>query len=228
MLLLFIIACGYDYMTGDGDEEEQTEFTGNEGSAILAIGDSMLAWNREEGASIPEVIGEELDLEVNNVAVSGAYISADEEDMHIPNQYAAGDWPWVVMDGGGNDLMDECGCGDCDENLNTILSEDGDAGELFDLVQQITDDGSRVALIGYFSMPQQAEEFSNCNDELAVLVERATRMSENIDGMIFFDSRQIVSYEETPYAYDEDYVHPSIEGSELVGVEVADAMLNAE
>ena len=224
MLFLFIVACGYDYMAG----EEQTEFSGNEGNAILAIGDSMLAWNREEGASIPEVIAQELELEVSNVAVSGSYISSDEEDMHIPNQYTSGDWPWVVMDGGGNDLMDECYCGDCEENLNSILSEEGDEGELFDLVQQITNDGSRVALVGYFSMPEQAEEFSNCNDELAILVERATRMSENIEGMLFFDSRQVVSYEETPFAYDEDYVHPSIEGSELVGIELAAAMQGIE
>ena len=48
------------------------------------------------------------------------------------------------------------------------------------------------------------------------------------DGMLFFDSRQVVSYEETPYAYDDDFVHPSIEGSELVGIEVAASMKNAQ
>ena len=203
-----------------------SEFTGDESNAILAIGDSMLAWNREEEASIPEVVAQELDFEVNNVAVSGSYISSDDEDMHIPNQYKAGAWPWVVLDGGGNDLMDECGCEDCEENLDTILTENGDGGELYDLVQQMTNDGSQVALIGYFSMPQQAEDFYKCNDELAALVERSKRMNDQVDGMIFFDSRQVVSYEQTPEAYDDDFVHPSIEGSALIGREVAASINN--
>jgi acyl-CoA thioesterase I len=203
-------------------------FQGEEGS-ILAIGDSMLAWNLEEEQSIPEVVGRELDIEVHNVSVSGAYISSDDTDSHIPSQYDTGGWSWVVMNGGGNDLNDECGCGDCTENLNSILSEDGEEGELFDLVQQIVDDGSRVALVGYFSMPEQAEYgFSECNDELEILVERTSRMTEKLDGVLFLDSREVISYEETPEAYDEDFVHPSIEGGGLIGAEVAAMIRDAQ
>lgn len=216
MLFSLFMACGVEY-------------SGGEEGSIFSVGDSMLAWNREEGLSIPQVVGRELDMDVENASVSGAYISTDDAEFSIPEQYYAGEWSWVVMDGGGNDLNDECGCGDCSDNINSIISEDGTEGSLVDLVQQIVDDGARVALVGYFSMPEQAEfGFAECNDELEVLVQRSYTMTEQVDGVVFLDSRDVISYEETPQAYDEDFVHPSVEGGALIGAEVAALIRNAQ
>jgi acyl-CoA thioesterase-1 len=199
----------------------------SEDSQLLAIGDSMLAWHLEDGVSIPEVVGEQLGLSTENASISGAYLSSGG-DSDIPLQYEAGDWSWVIVNGGGNDLTDECACGDCDEVLDGILSEDGDEGTLFDLVSQIVDDGSRVALVSYFEMPEEAGEgFYECNDELAELVLRSTSMSEQFSDVIFFDSRSVVSVEDTPDAYDEDFVHPSVVGAELVGSGLAEMMSEA-
>ena len=196
-------------------------------SDILAIGDSMLAWNLEEGGSIPEVAGEDLGFSTENAAISGSYLSSgDDED--IPLQYQAGDWSWVIVNGGGNDLTDECACGDCDEVLDGILSEESDGGTLYELVSQIVEDGSGVALLSYFEMPEESGPgFYECNDELEKLVLRSTALADRNPEVVFLDSRGVVSIEENPEAYDDDFVHPSPQGSEMVGVALAGLMREA-
>ena len=71
---------------------------------LFAIGDSYLAWNREDGGSIPEIAGKELGLTVENISVSGAQMLGGPEA--IPDQYVSSTWDWVVIGGGGNDVND--------------------------------------------------------------------------------------------------------------------------
>ena len=84
-----------------------------EGSKILAVGDSIFEWGLG-GDSAPEIVGDVLNLPVYNAAISGSMISSNEEGS-IPNQYFEGDWDWVIMDGGANDLNELCQCGDCSQ-----------------------------------------------------------------------------------------------------------------
>ena len=109
MLLLTFLACAEPYR-GDIDNAE-----------LYTVGDSILDWFVGQG-SVPEVVGETLDRSVYNAAIAGSHFLDDEG---IPAQYQDGPWGWLIMDGGANDLNDRCRCGDCDDVLDSILSEDG-------------------------------------------------------------------------------------------------------
>ena len=89
-----------------------------EESKIYAVGDSVFEWGLGE-YSAPEVVGKVLNIPVYNAAISGSMISTNE-DWSIPNQYEDGDWDWVILDGGANDLNELCQCGDCTEVNSNI------------------------------------------------------------------------------------------------------------
>ena len=75
---------------------------------MLAIGDSFFDFHSDDESSIPHVAAAELGKTVANASVSGALLL--EGDEAIPDQYVAGDWEWVIVDGGGNDVNDLCEC----------------------------------------------------------------------------------------------------------------------
>ena len=198
---------------------------GEELEGILGLGDSIMAWNLEEGASIPEVAGDELGVNVVNRAISGSYWTTDEGDA-IPDQYVAGDWEWVIVDGGGNDMNDECLCGDCEANMTELISEDGTEGDAVDFIEQVLDDGVKVALMSYYPMPEDAQGgFALCNEEVEMLRDRYLALAERHDQLLIVDAALVVTPESTPEAYDEDRVHPSQEGSRIVGTYFAEQML---
>ena len=202
-------------------DDEQGEFTGQ----IQAIGDSFLDFYSEEEESIPHVIGNELGLEVQNNAVSGAVLLGSDG---ISSQYESGSWDWVIVNGGGNDLEEQCGCGDCDDYMDEIISEDALSGVLPELLYTIQEDGNRIVLMSYFSIPNEAEEFSACNDELAIMRERYQLFADNHEAVIFVDAGDVVSYDAQPEAYAEDLIQPSPEGSALIGAYVAERILDAQ
>ena len=148
-----VVACGCPAGFGprpcsaDKDEAE-----------ILAIGDSILAFHSGSCASIPDVAGETLGRPVRNAAKSGAKVSPGFGHIwgDIRNQYLEGDWDWVVVEGGVNDLNNDCDCGECSEVLDSLVSEDGAAGDVPQLVHRALDDGARVALMGYYDVPESA------------------------------------------------------------------------
>ena len=191
----------------------------------LAIGDSYFEWNAEAGASIPDVIGEVLGEPVANAAVSGAVLQGDEEP--IPAQVEEGDWGWVIADGGGNDLNDQCGCGDCGDLLDVLISEDGSAGVIPDLAEELVGEGHRVAWVGYLPLRDDAEHgFARCGDELDVLRARLDRMADGED-VLFIDGVTVAGSDDAAL-YDTDRVHPSEAGSRLLGEAVAAAIQAAD
>ena len=201
--------------------------------AILALGDSVLGWNAWSGESIPEVIGEILGRPVINAAAGGAHLSHPErasaaDGLDIRGQYFEGDWDWVVLDGGGNDLHDDCGCEECGEVLDDLVSADGRTGEIPEFVSGLIDGGTQVMLIGYYAVPSDAEfGFDRCVDEAAEHGRRLQAVAAGIDGVWFVSAGDVISPENTP-AYASDLVHPSPAGSRLVGEYVAAAIENAE
>lgn len=212
-VLVALVGCGGGH--GDGDEELK---------GILGLGDSIMAWNLEEGMSIPKIAGEELGSNVVNRAISGSFWTTDDGDA-IPDQYVEGEWEWVIVDGGGNDVNDECACGDCEENIDGLVNEDGTAGEAVDFIEQVLDDGVKVALMSYYPMPEDAEfGFALCNEEVVMLRDRYQALADRHDQLLLVDAAEVVTPESTPQAYDEDRVHPSQEGSRIIGEYFAEQM----
>jgi len=216
--LLLTLACDLGF--NDGDPRLQLG-----DAAILGMGDSFFAWNAEEGAGIPDVVGAELGMETFNVSESGATVlgDGDEGAWAIPNQYVPDSWTWVIMGGGGNDLEGDCGCSGCDDTLDAMVSPDG-GGAIPDLVDQALYDGAQVAWVGYPQLPESRDGFVGCDDEQARMVERLEQMASDRDGVIFVDGRDAFGPDELEH-YDEDHVHPSVEGSRALGELVARRIL---
>ncbi len=193
---------------------------------VLVLGDSIAAWNSEVGASVADVLAAKTGAEVTLAAVPGSRVLAGPDP--VPQQYVPGPWRWVVVQGGGNDLVAECGCGACAAALDRLIGRDGRTGAIADLVRRIRADGASVALWSYYAMPDDAPfPFARCNDELVEVHARLARLAARDDGIVLVDGREVVRPARTDL-YDRDRVHPSPAGSRAVGVQVAEALLNAD
>ncbi len=204
--------------------EDNTNTSSNSGGPILVLGDSIMDWNVEAGTSIGHVVQERTEQPVTIRAVSGAHFASDEDD-DIRSQYVEGDWSWVVFTGGGNDLNDRCGCGDCSGVLNELLSPDGASGAIVDAVDALRSTGVKVMFLTYYDLPPTAQfGFANCGDESEELALRASTMAQAREDVYWVDMGQVV-FPTDLSAFDEDHVHPSERGSALIGELVADVIM---
>ena len=203
-----------------GGEDAVTPPTTPSSAPMVAIGDSIMAWNSEAQASIPDVVGQRLSVEVENRSVGGAvFLDAAEG---IPTQYVQSAWSWLILDGGGNDVNDGCECGDCRATLDALLSADGQSGAIASFIDQVRATGVKVAFVGYYVLPSGAAfGFDRCGDELSTMRTRASLMATSRDGVIFVDATQAVQATDLSM-YDDDRVHPSVAGSAAVGALIAD------
>ena len=187
---------------------------------IFVVGDSALEWHLRSGRSAPERMGEKLDRPVYNAARRGQMMTEGLETS-IPNQYIDGDWDWVVINGGFNDLSDLCQCGECpatQENIHTVLS---------DFVSARVEEGKRVLLWSYYDMPRGLFNGEECNDAIQRLRTQKRTLADAHPNVFWVDGREAIS-KETRRNYYIDRVHPSRLGSKRIGQQLADAILAAE
>ena len=108
--------------------------------------------------------------------------------------------------------------------LDEILSEDGSAGVLADFASDVADSGTSVLIMGYYGIPEGAEfGFDRCGEELEVLSARQAALAGTHDSIHFADVREVVDGTD-PAMFDSDLVHPSIEGSAVVGQFLAETI----
>lgn len=186
------------------------------GTGILALGDSVLEWNGRD--AIPEVAAQSMGLDAQNNAVGGTRLTGD-----IPETYESGDWSWVLVDGGANDLNDECGCTGCGYLIDEMVSSDGGSGVMVDLLGKITSDGHQMAILGYYMVPDDAPEFTNCSDEVVTLNSRFSALAEQHDDVIYIAAAEVMAPSQRNL-YDDDLIHPSEQGSRVVGEYMAQQM----
>ena len=196
-----------------------------DGTGILAIGDSMMAWNQLSGRSISHEIERQLGREVTDRSVSAASMLyalpiTGSLGLRISAQYVPGDWDWVVMNGGGNDLWLGCGCQRCAHKMDRLISEDGSYGEIPFLVTQMRAAGSRVAYLGYLRTPGRASPIDSCAGIGAEFERRLAAMAEQDAGVFFISNKDIVPDGDLSF-HGPDRIHPSHKGSAAIGARVA-------
>ena len=188
--------------------------------AVLVIGDSIMAWNEASGESVGNAIDEASAMTAVTRAISGSRILADGHDA-IPNQYIAKPWAWVVLNGGGNDLLEACSCDKCDSTLDALIAPDGQSGGIPNLARRATSLGSSVVIVGYFeALDTAAPPHGMCDDEIAELTQRLTGLASAIPQVFAVDGRELVTPSQ-PALYDEDGIHPSPKGSASIASQVA-------
>ncbi len=185
---------------------------------ILAVGDSILAAHRGRGASIPDIVANRTGHVVTNVAQNGAWVTPGGGVTTVPEQRLDGSWDWLLLNGGANDLNGRCGCEACDAVMDELIAADTRSGALVDLVEQARTQGTRVLYVGYARFPEGARfGFDRCDEELVELGRRVAALAERVPGAWFVDVSSV-----TDEAYFvADRVHPSLEGSRVIGEQAA-------
>ena len=203
---------------------EEDRLIGEGDPTVLVIGNSVMEFNIWDNAAIADVIAKGTGRTVRNNGESGARLSAPESD--IRSQYRPGSWEWVVMGGGANDLGDECGCGPCDVTMDEMVSADGRRGEYPSFVRSVIADGSQVLVMGYYEPAAGAStEFSDCGPAFEELNRRLEAMAGAAGGVYFASAADVIDPTNRDH-YFEDLVHPSVEGSRLIGEQLA-TVINA-
>ena len=195
------------------------------GARILAIGDSMLAWHEVSGASVADVVGRKLGEPVLNRAVGGAKVVYNLPltgalGMRVASQFSDGPWDWVIVNGGGNDILFGCGCGDCTRRIDKMVDKSGTKGELPALFAQIRASGAKAVYAGYLRSPGVDSAIDVCRPEGDELDARMARLAEQMDGVWFISNADLVPEGDTSY-HGIDLVHPSRKGSAAIGARIA-------
>ncbi len=211
--------------SGCAETVSRNDTSMQDGPRILAMGDSLMAWHTTSGRSIAHALAEELGEPVTNRAISGARVVyklplTGAMGMKIANQYQPGEWDWVVVNGGGNDLWLGCGCIRCDGKLNKLISPDGRRGEIPRLVSDLRDTGAQVIYVGYLRSPGVGSLIEHCRDEGDELETRVAKLAELLDGVHFLSLADMVPNGDRSY-HAADMIHPSIKASREIGQSVA-------
>lgn len=194
---------------------------------LLVMGDSILFFNAPACASVGDAAGEALDMRVHVAAQTGAKVNPAGRYVFgdIREQYVSHPWQWVILNGGLNDLNQDCGCGECGDVLDSIVSADGRGGDVPELIARAQADGAKVALVGYAELDTEARwGFGVCNEASRALEDRYRVLAGLHDDVVFVDPSDVISLSGAPEAYVRDGVHPSEQGSAIIGQLVADAI----
>ena len=204
--------------------------TGRKAGDIAVIGDSVMVWNSRGGNDIGSVVAAELGREVVNRAALGAQVSVSSMasiiGLSIPAQLPPGGWNWVVANGAANDLGLSCGCTRCDDEIEALISPDGRSGAIPDLIAQAHSQGARVIWLGYYEAPETTS-FQGCRPGLVEIERRIALLARDDDKTYFLDAEDILDSANRDLL-DRDRTHPSVEGSDLIGKEIARMISEAD
>ena len=196
---------------------------------ILTMGDSLMATHRADRQSVSDAIARTIGVPVTNRSVSGARMIynlpiSGSLGMRISKQFRAGDWDWVVLNGGGNDLMFGCGCHRCDRRLSRLIDARGQLGEIPNLVQRLRKTGAQVIYVGYLRSPGFGSPIESCLNEGQELERRINQMAAQDSGVHFVSLADLVPAGDTSF-HEPDRVHPSPKGSRAIGERIARVIL---
>ena len=213
IVITILTACG-----GSQDTEPRPLNTEAE---ILAIGDSFFEWHIDSQQSIPDEIGKSLSKSVSNQSMIGAVLTGGDGGIDIENQYVEGDWEWVVMAGGGNDVNDKCSCNACEGILDELITQDANSGAIPQLVATILNNGHNVVYMSYPVLPTDAQfGFNQCADEFIELEFRVNQLALNTESMWMVSASDVVPEGDNSY-FEGDSVHPSVKATAVIGEYIA-------
>lgn len=202
------------------------------GGDILAMGDSVMAWNGGSDAAIPDVIARTLGRDVVNKAVPGAQFDnasglAGAVGFDIRRQFPGGRWNWIVLNGGANDLGADCGCGACGSVVDQLITDNGRAGAIPAHIASLrAKSGAQVLWMGYYAGNGQGS-FEGCRDDLVEMETRIARFAAANDGVFFVDAEDVIDRNDRSQ-FAGDNTHPSARGSALIGAYLARAIASRD
>ncbi len=199
--------------------------SGQPDARILVMGDSLLASNRDSGQSVADLLEQQLSQPVIDRAVGGARYFfqlpiSSTAGVKLTEQYRPADWDWIVLNGGGNDLLFGCGCGLCDRMLDRLVSTDGQAGAIPDFVARIRKAGAKVIYVGYLRHPGVMTPIKSCVPAGNELDRRLATLASLDAGVTFLPMSDLVPHGDRSF-HQIDRIHPSAKGSRSIAARIA-------
>ena len=199
---------------------------------ILTIGDSLMASHALTGRSISGYLSKELGVPVSDRSVLGAHMVyklpiTGALGMSIPKQMRSGNWDYVVMTGGGNDLWLGCGCARCDRKMNKLISKNGTKGAIPKLMAKIRATGAEVIYVGYLRSPEINTPIEHCKDEGDALEARIEDLATRVPGVHYVSNKDLVPAGDLSF-FAADRIHPSLKASKAIAGRVAALIANAQ
>ena len=197
---------------------------------VLVMGDSMLASHRISGRAVSHTIRRATGMKVNDNSVLGARIIyrlpiTGSMGLNIGKQFRKGNWDWVVLNGGGNDLWLGCGCSKYDRKLNQLAAKNGSgAGEIPKLIAKIRRTGAKVIYVGYLRSPGAGSPIEHCRNDGDELERRIKAFTNRVDGIYHVSLRDLVPNGDRSF-HGADMIHPSLKGSRAIGKRIARIMV---
>ncbi|MEM8775337.1 MAG: SGNH/GDSL hydrolase family protein [Pseudomonadota bacterium] len=192
---------------------------------ILLMGDSLMAIHGLSGNAVADAMERHLGEPVIDRSVIGARFIyplpiSGAAGLNITKQYREGEWDWIVVNGGGNDILFGCGCGPCARKIDRLISEDGRKGVIPGFIGRMRSTGAKVIYVGYLRTPGTTSLVEFCVDEGRKMDERAARLAKLDDDVYFVALSDLVPYGDFSF-HALDTIHPSIKGSEAIGQRLA-------
>ena len=194
----------------------------SDGPRLLVMGDSLLAANTPTGKSIGSTAAKVLGAsELREMAMPAAQMLyrlpvSGAMGLRISKQYRKGDWDWIILNGGGNDLLFGCDCGPCGPKMDRLISAAGTTGEIPRLVSELRATGARIAYVGYLRSPGFDTPVEHCKAVGDELERRLSKMARRDRGVYFLSNADLVPQGDLSF-HDWDRVHPSAKGSQSIG-----------
>jgi lysophospholipase L1-like esterase len=194
--------------------------------AVLAIGDSVMAWNG--GRGIPEAVATHLGRPVVDRAQSAAHLThpsgvAGALGFDITRQVTGDGWDWVILTGGGNDLRGTCQTPSEAGILTGLIGPDL-TGDIPTLIARLRATEAKVGFVGYYDGAQAGPTgFTPCQGAFDTINARMARLAARDPGLLFFDAGDVIDTADTGL-YASDLIHPSPRGSATIGRALAEAM----
>ncbi|WP_297538901.1 SGNH/GDSL hydrolase family protein [Roseovarius sp.] len=219
ILRLVLLVCVL--MTGVGSAQAEPR--------ILVMGDSLLAMHKLAGRSVSASVERELGVRVTDMSVAGARFLyrlpiSGALGLNITKQYRKGDWDWVVLNGGGNDLWLGCACMRCAGKMDRLISRDGRRGTIPGFVSRLRQSGAQVIFVGYLRTPGVTSPVEHCTDEGAEMDRRVALLAGLDRGVHFLPLADLVPHGDRSY-HGIDLIHPSLKGSRVIGQRIAEIIV---
>ncbi len=202
---------------------------------ILVVGDSIMATHGQLCQGVAGHAAVAMGRYVEDHSVGGRRLDHPDHNDDIIGQYEPGPWEWVVMTGGGNDMLQECECNveghdeqACMDVLDSLVDLEAGTGEIHDLLATVRADDSNAAtvlLLGYYAFTDSSwANFDGCNDYLPELNARYEALAELEDDLVYVATQEVVDRDLHPERIWLDGIHPSLEGAQALGELVADSI----
>lgn len=199
---------------------------------VLVMGDSLFSTHMNSERSVGDVLSKELNATLRNMPAPGARMIYNlpltgAMGFSIPKQFRKGDWDWVVLNGGGNDVFLGCACARCERKINKMINEDGSDGVIPKLITRLRDTGARVVYVGYLRSPGINTPIENCKDEGDMLEARIAKLAQQDEGVDFLSLQDLVPDGDLTY-HGWDRIHPSPKASRAIANLVLDVIKRAD